>query len=202
MILIVSIILGLRISNFLSSLTTVDYEYNTIYTRNYKEDKFNDSLIGKTKYEIVKILGESFEKTKLDSFNAIIYTDKKDSIYIGIDFVGKRGINVKYLYVSFNSNFKVKMVMSDSFIVNEDSLKMLDKKGVLEKFGKPDKEMICDCDCEVWSYSQIKKGGHSGKRPDIFIRNLIFSREGELLKVVKLKGSTYDKYIGVCKEID
>lgn len=76
-ILIISIILGLRISSFLSSLTTVDHEYNTIYTRNYKEDKFNDSLIGKTKYEIVKILGESFEKTKLDSFNAIIYTDKK-----------------------------------------------------------------------------------------------------------------------------
>lgn len=68
------------------------------------------------------------------------------------------------------------MVMSDSFIVNEDSLKMLDKKGVLEKFGKPDKEMICDCDCEVWSYGQIKKGGYSGKRPKYIYKKFNFQQ--------------------------
>lgn len=186
----------------MSRIETVDYEYNTIYTTNYDDNKFNDNLLGKTKTEILTTLGEPFNKTKLDFYNAIVYTDKKDSLYLinNCDCLGLLGTNVKYIFISFNSNLDVETVMISGYDINQDSIKRLNKKSILENLGSPARETICDCNCEVWSYSKIRNGSYSGKEPNIYIRNILFNENEKVGKIIKTKGSTFDKYIETCEK--
>ncbi len=191
-----------KVNIFLDRIVNSDPEYNTIYSQNFNEKLFQNQLIGKSKNEIITIIGNPLSKTKLKYFDAILYTNFKDSVYLTENSisVGLNGYckNVKYRFMSFDSIGKVENVMINGYSEKKEELGKLTKFEVLEKFGKPQKQILCNCKCIVYSYSEIKKGAYSGKHPIINIRNLIFDEKNKLIKVVKKVGSTYSKYDEIC----
>ncbi|MFD2907627.1 hypothetical protein ACFSX9_02655 [Flavobacterium ardleyense] len=201
--LAILIIFGIyKINIFLDRIENSDPEYNTIYAQNFNEELFQNRLIGKSKNEIIEIIGNPLSKTKLKYFDAILYTNFKDSVYLKENSISVRlkgySENVKYTFISFDSIGNVQNVMIRGYTENEEELKKSTKSEIFEKFGKPQKQMLCNCKCMVYSYSEIKEGGYSGKHPIINIRNLVFDKKNKLIKVIKKVGSTYSKYDEIC----
>jgi hypothetical protein len=206
--LIPILIIGLvfhKVYKYFNSLDQTDLEYNTIYTEKYKEERFNSKLLGFTEKDIVNTFGEPFSKTRPGYFNAVLYTNNKDSIFFdeytdgAFLFTGKRE-NIKYRFISFDSLGNVKTAMADGYSKNEDQLKQLTKSEIIKKFGKPDKEVLCNCKCEVYSYSKIKEGGFSGKQPTINQRNIVFNNNHIAVKIIKKVGNSYSTSGGTCIE--
>jgi len=189
---------------FLNRIDHSDPEYNTIYSDNYKEKLFNNSLLGMTQKQVIKILGEPLSKTQLEYFNAILYTNHKDSV----DFNGNSNSlqllgyskNLTYKFISFDSLGNVKSTMIKGYPETEDEIKKLSRLKIISLFGKPDKEIICNCNCTVYSYSQIKEGNYSGKHPIINQRNIVFDNNQIAIKILKKVGNTYSKYDEICVE--
>jgi hypothetical protein len=187
---------------FLNRIDQADPDYNTIYTDHYKEDLFTKALLGKTEVEIIKTLGEPFSKTKLEYFDAILYTNQNDSIDLNansnsLTLLGY-GDSLIYKFISFDSLGNVKSVMIKGYPETENEIQKLSKSEIIKNFGLPDKEMLCDCNCEVYSYSKIKGGSYSGKQPIINQRNIVFDNKQIAIKIIKKVGNTYSKYDEIC----
>ena len=185
-------------------ITTADPEYNTIYTVNFKENLFNKDLLGLSQSEVIKVLGPPFSITKLKYFDAVLYSDYKDRIYLTQNSMNI-GFNsysdtINYKLISFDRLGNVMRVMIKGYSDTEEEIKKLTKTTVLKKFGNPDKKMLCDCKCEVYSYSEIKEGSYSGKQPIINLRNIVFNDKNIAEKIVKKIKSTYSKYDEICIE--
>jgi hypothetical protein len=193
-----------KIYRFVSRIETSDPNYNTIYTAAFNEKVFNNELIGMAENKVVATLGEPFSKTKLDYFNALLYSNHKDSLYFieNSNSLGLLGYSdsIKYLFLSFDKLGHIKTVMIKGYPEIEDSLKKLNKPDIIKKFGNPDKEMFCDCNCQVFSYAKIKEGHYSGKHPIINLRNIVFDSNKIALRVIKKVQSTYSKYDEICTE--
>jgi hypothetical protein len=56
------------VSQSLNGIAQTDFVYNTIYSDNFRESIFNESLIGKSKNQIFEILGRPFSETNLSFF--------------------------------------------------------------------------------------------------------------------------------------
>ncbi len=193
-----------RFYKFIGRIDTADPEYNTIYTKGYKEKGFNTNLIGLTESQITNVLGEPFSKTKLEYFNAILYTNRKDSLYlnensISIGFL-RYSDSINYRFISFDSSGNVGEVMIKGYPETKEEIEKLTKSAIIRVLGNPDKEMLCDCKCEVYSYSEIKKGSYSGKHPIINLRNIVFDNNKIAIKIIKKVQNTYSKYDGICTE--
>jgi outer membrane protein assembly factor BamE (lipoprotein component of BamABCDE complex) len=187
-----------KCSVYISRIENTDYEYNTVFTNNYDEKLFNNYLIGKTNVEILEILGKPMKKQKLEYYNAILYTNKKDSIDMNHEYgieINCIGTDYKFLKISFDSSNKITEIFNREYYPNEDDLKKLSKEDVIKVLGFPYKELKRPSTYDVWTYSKIKEGGYTGKQPKIHIRHLIFHRN-KVLKVIKEKGYAYDLSIG------
>jgi hypothetical protein len=205
-VIILILVLGFasfKACRFLNRIDHADPNYNTIYTDKYKEEIFNTTLLGMSENEIIKTLGEPFSKTKLEYFDAILYTNHKDSINLNansnsLTLLGYSD-SLTYKFISFDSGGNVKDAMIKGYPETESEIKKLTKSKIIMAFGPPDKEMLCNCNCEVYSYSQIKEGGISGKGPIINQRNIVFDNGRTALKIIKKVGNTYSKYDEICK---
>lgn len=205
--LVLILIIGLVFYNvykFISRIDHTDLEYNTVYTEKYKEKVFNNNLIGLTEKKIVDTFGEPFSKTKPGYFNAILYTNYKDSVSFEqySNALNLAGISekIKYRFISFDSSGNVDAVMIQGYPDNEAEIKLLSKSEIIKKFGKPEKEILCNCQCEVYSYSKIKEGSYSGKHPTINQRNIIFNDNHVAIKIIKKVGNSYGTDGGTCIE--
>ena len=100
---------------FLNRIDQTDLEYNTVYTNKYKENLFNTKLIGLNQEEIIKMFGEPFSKTKPGYFNAVLYTNYKDSVsfqpYSDALSLATISEKMKYRFISFDSLGDVDGVM-------------------------------------------------------------------------------------------
>jgi hypothetical protein len=193
-----------KLYKFISRIETSDPEYNTIYTADYNEKVFNKDLIGMTETKVINKLGEPFSKTRLDYFNALIYSNHKDSLYFieNSNSIGLLGYSdsIKYRFLSFDNSGNVKTVITKGYPDMEVSLKKLKKSEIIKILGNPDKEMLCDCNCDVYSYSKIKDGSYSGKHPIINLRNIVFDSNKIAIRIVRKVQNTNSKYDEICTE--
>jgi len=189
---------------FLNGIDHADPEYNTVYTKKYEERLFNNNLLGLTEKEIIKTFGEPFSKTKPGYFNAILYTNYKDSVsfeqYSTALSLATISEKMKYRFISFDSLGHVNDMMIQGYPDSANQIKLLSKPEIIKKFGKPDKEILCNCHCGVYAYSRIKTGEYSGKQPIINQRNIIFNGSHIAIKIIKKVGNSYSTDDGTCGE--
>ena len=205
-LLIISILsfTAYKLYKFISRIETSDPEYNTIYATGFNEKIFNNDLIGMPEGKVISTLGEPFSKTKLDYFSAFLYSNHKDSLYFiensnSIGLLGNSD-SLKYRFISFDNSGNVKTVMTKGYPDMEDSLKKMNRLEIIKILGNPGKEMLCDCNCEVYSYSKIKEGSYSGKQPIINLRNIVFDSNKVVIRIIRKVQNTYSKYDEICTE--
>jgi hypothetical protein len=193
-----------KVYKFVNGIDHADLEYNTIYTKKYQERLFNDNLLGLTEKEIIKIFGQPFSKTKPGYFDAILYTNYKDSVsfeqYSHGLALATLSEKMKYRFISFDSLGHVDDMMIQGYPDSANQIKLLTKPEIVKKFGKPAKEILCNCNCEVYAYSRIKRGEYSGKHPTINQRNIIFNSSHIAIKIIKKAGNSYSTTDGTCDE--
>lgn len=204
LILVIISLAVYKLNKIIGVFDTADSDYNTIYTGGYKEKVFNTDLVGMTESSVIKSLGEPYLKTKLEYFNAFLYSNHKDSLYLtensnSIGYV-RYSDSINYRFISFDSSGIVKVVMIKGYPDTEEEIKKLTKSEIIQKFGNPEKEMLCDCNCEVYSYSKIREGSYTGKHPIINLRNIVFDNKKIAIKVIKKVQNTYSLYDDICTE--
>jgi len=179
---------------------TSDPDFNTVYSTKYTDQLFNEYLLGKTEKELDELLGEPLSAYKVPFINALLYTDKKQSIYLNKDFnciqfqVQKQDRQFRCFYL--DSIGKVKKVKLKGYNESEERYNGLSKDDILKKFGLPDDE-ICNSSYEVLSYSELTKGTQSGKQGTINVREIILNNNKIATQIIKKVGQTR-----VCKNCD
>jgi len=199
---------GYKFVKSIEGIETADLEYNTVYSEKYDEDLFNDKLLGKSKKEIIDKLGKPLRTENIESYSKFLYRDKKDSIYIdcsgGVDMSKFDILNKEenFLVFEFDNKDKVKDIfkVENSKKIGPDSLIGISKSEVINKFGKPVQIAQINFDGNILSFSNLKKGAYTGKRPKIHMRNIVFDKNDKAIKVIKSDG--YNVLEDLCKIIN
>ena len=182
---------------------TPDPDYNTVYTNDYKENRFEAIKLGVSKAEVLRALGEPFEIYSAKYKHKILYSKYN----VGIDHGAGISINdtvayskLKWLICDFDSLGNVLKIQNRNYL-NENVLlqfKRLNYTKILDTLGSPKQEVLCDCKGEVYDYAKLKEGPYRGKIGYTYIRRLLF-RDDVLFQ--KISGeSTFNKYYKLCEK--
>ncbi len=182
-------------------IVSSDPDFNTIYSSKYSEGLFNEDLIGKNEKELDRVLGEPLFKYRVSFFNALLYTNNKDSIFLNKDFNciqiknDKRDRQFRCFYL--DSIGKVKKAKIVGYNEKENSYDGLSKEDIVKKFGLPDDE-VSNPSYEVLSFSDLTKGAQSGKRRTINIRKILLNRNKVATQIIREVGGE----TRVCRSCD
>ncbi len=194
----------------IEGIETPDLEYNTVYSEKYDEDLFNDKLLGKSKKEIIDKLGKPLRTEKVSPYLKFLYRDKNDSIYIdcsgGVDLSSYNITDKSYSFLTFEFDSKnnVKEVYEVRYAekFDSDSLIGISKDDVIKKFGNPIQIAQINFDETIVSFSNIKDGAYTGKKPKIHIRSIVFAPNDIATKIIKTDGNPYNQSENLCKIIN
>jgi len=205
LILIISLVI-------VSSLTLISYlgetastpnpKYNTLYSKKFNEKLFNKSLIGLSENELIKLIGKPIKKEKLEFSEYYLYTNDTSSVHFiegSSGFYSGSNKNLKFKLITFNKKGFTTNHITEDITLENDSLKGLNKDEVIRKYGKPNKIMLCDCEFEVLSYSELIRGPYFGKSPIINLRKVIIGNDNLVTKIISKTGKPNNKYDGTCK---
>jgi hypothetical protein len=178
-------------------------KYNTEYSKNFKENLFNKKLLGISETNLKELLGEPIKRESLEISEYYLYTNDTSKV----DFIeGSSGIklcggneNLKYKLITFNEKGILTNIITEKIEFERENFLGIQKNKIIEKFGKPDKEMLCDCDLEVLSYTELKKGSYKGKSPIIELRKVVIGKDKLVKKLISKIGNPYNKYDGTCR---
>lgn len=167
-----------------------DPDFNTVYSTRFKEDQFNDNLIGKNEQYLKKLLGEPLDRYKHSFNNLILYTINKDSIRLNKRFecvcFKNYPQNISYRCFYFDSAFTVRKVKLEGYNEDKKIYLHLAKADILKKFGKPDDEILLNCgNCETLAFSAFSDGMKSGKASTINVREVLLDSNKVVTKVTK-----------------
>ena len=196
---------GYRFVKAIEGIETTDLDYNTVYSEKYEENFFNDKLLGKTKKQIIDKLGKPLRAETINPYLKFLYRDKKDSIYIdcskGVDLSKFDLIKNKYSFLTFefdtSENVKDIYKVENSEKVESDSLIGISKSAIIHKFGKPAQIVKISFEGNILSFSNLKQGAYTGKKPKIHMRNIIFDKNNKAVKIIKSDG--YNVLDGLCE---
>ena len=123
-------------------------ESQTIYSSDFKKENFSKKLIGKSKDEIIKNIGNPLKITQMEEFDAFVYTNDIDNVsfYEGFDFIDfkNKNLNTEYIFFSFK-NDKVKTIkFNGDKKVDEAKFIGKTKNQIIEQFGNPTKRIFCN----------------------------------------------------------
>ncbi|WP_319500629.1 hypothetical protein [uncultured Draconibacterium sp.] len=183
-----------------------DPDFNTVFTEKYDSDRFENIKTGDEIDYVIDVIGEPFKIDTIEFFEQLLYTNSPDDVFFieGSDGLRFHGGNdsLKYSSISVNENGDIINVFADFEIggKSKDQLKLLNKAQLIELFGKPQKHMICDCKCIIFSYSKLKEGPYRGKLPVVELRKIMF-KENAVIGKVRRDGNPYNPYVGTCEVI-
>ena len=183
-----------------------DPDFNTVFTEKYDSYRFESIKKGDEIDYVIEMLGEPCKIDTINFFEQLLYTNSPDDVFFiegsnGLRFHGGND-SLKYSSISLNENGDVINVFADFEIggKNKDQLMLLNKDQLIELFGRPQKHMICDCKCIVFSYSKLKEGPYRGKLPVIGLRKIML-KDNVVIGKVKRDGNPYNPYVGTCEII-
>ena len=183
-----------------------DPDFNTVFTEKYDSDRFENIKTGDKIDYVIEMIGEPCKIDTIDFVEQLLYTNSPEDVFFIEGFNGLRfhggNDSLKYSNISLNENGDVINVFADFEIggKNKDQIMLLNRDQLIELFGKPQKHMICECKCTVFSYSKLKEGPYRGKLPVIGLRKIILM-DNVVVAKVKLDGNPYNPYVGTCKII-
>lgn len=175
---------------WLDKAISPDPEYNTVYTENYTEEIFNDSLIGLTENELNDKIGKPFKKKRLNHFHSILYS-VEDSISIepygySVSNQSRSSFDPKFYRFEIDSLNNVEDVFTNDTLLNEFKY-IGDKRDVLvSKLGNFRQEILCDCKCYLFEYSKIKDGPIHGKTINYHERLILLDSNKIVSNVYKI----------------
>lgn len=201
-ILGISIFIGLYI--YVDDALTPDPDFNTLYQTNYTEEKFNLIKSGEKYQSVIGKLGKPISVDSIQMKDIYLYSNAPERIRLkegnsnGVTMIGGFD-SLYYILIEFKVD-KVERV-SKSYDYKEieiDSLENLTRSQILNKLGKPDKEMNCSCECQVLNYSKLKEGPYKGKHPITNHRKIIMQNNSVKTKVAE-EGNPHNPYVGMCE---
>ena len=81
-LIILVLFIGLLIISYIANKAiTPDPDYNTVYSKKYKEEYFNNKLIGLSETELIQLLGTPLKREYCDFNDTYIYTNSTDSVH-------------------------------------------------------------------------------------------------------------------------
>ena len=183
-----------------------DPDFNTVFTEKYDSDRFENIKTGDGIDYVIEMLGEPHKIDTIDFFEQFLYTNSPDEVFFiegsnGLRFHGGND-SLKYSSISLNENSDVINVFANFKIgeKNKDQLMLLNKDLLIQLFGRPQKHMICDCKCTVFSYSKLREGPYRGKLPVIGLRKIMLM-DNVVIGKVKRDGNPFNPYVGTCEVI-
>ncbi len=187
----------------LSKALNPDPIYNTRYTSNYKEYNFDKVKIGNRYDNVIDLLGCPLKIDTITFVEQFLYTNFPDDVFFieGSDGLRFNGGNdsLRYSNISLDKQGKVIGVFSDFKLgdKSKDEIMLFSKNSLIELFDIPQKQMICDCNCIVLSYSTLKEGPYRGKHPIIDLRKILIM-DSIVVRKVKKEGNPFNRYLGTC----
>ena len=182
---------------------TPNPKYNTVYSKNFKEKLFNNKLLGKSESNLTELIGNPIKREKLEVSEYYLYTNDTSKVHF---IEGSSGINIsggnenlKFKLITFDEKGILTNITTENIGDEKDKFIGINKNEILKKFGKPNKEMFCNCSLEILSYSELKKGPYKGKSPIINLRKVIIGEDKLVKRVISKIGSPNNKYDGTCK---
>lgn len=183
-----------------------DPDFNTVFTDKYESNRFDSIKTGVEINYVIAVIGEPCKIDTIEFFEQLLYTNSPDDVFFiegsdGLIFHGGND-SLKYSSISLNENGDVIKVFADFEIggKSKDQLMLLNKEQLVDLFGKPQKHMICNCRCIIFSYSKLKEGPYRGKLPVIELRKILF-KDNAVIGKVKRDGNPYNPYVGTCEII-
>jgi|GEM_PF-6640308 len=183
-----------------------DPEFNTVFTEKYDSKRFDNIKAGDQIDYVIEIIGEPCKIDTIEFFEQLLYTNSPNDVFFieGSDGLRFHGGNdsLKYSSISLDENGDVINVFADFELggKSKNQLMLLNKEQLIDLFGKPQKHMICDCKCIVFSYSKLKEGPYRGKLPIVGLRKIMF-KDNIVVGKVKRDGNPYNSYVGTCNII-
>ena len=201
---LILIIAVLWINRFINRISTPDLKYNTRYSKNYSEKKFQSLKSDSRKSEILELLGHPIEVYNSEFEHSIIYSENKVSIEPGSLGVGNQDTihPIRFCRFNFGKNGEVISTFNSQNFIDSTYLQKLEQLNyneIIEKIGEPLQEYKCDCNCEILNYSRLKDGAYSGKNPTINIRRIAIDDKNQIKYKIDEIGNPYNKQIGLCK---
>ena len=158
--------------------------------------------MGISESNLKELLGDPIKREKLEISEYYLYTnDSSKANFIegssGINVLGGNE-NLKYKLITFDKKGILTNIMTEKIEFEKEHFLGIKKSEIIETFGKPNKEMLCDCNLEILSYSELKKGPYKGKSPVIYLRKVILGKDKLVKKVISKIGNPDNKYDGSC----
>lgn len=171
-------------------LSKNDADNNTVYSSKYKEELFNEFLIGKSEKNLIKLLGEPLQRTTETYHNKILYTNNNQEVYLSRESNCIRGrVHADNDWCLFEFDNKGNFVKSHfRNLKNEYRHDSLNKADVIKIFGIPDDEIFSTDLSVVYvlSFADFKKPyGTSGKLNRRYVRKVVLNRNKIVVRVIK-----------------
>jgi outer membrane protein assembly factor BamE (lipoprotein component of BamABCDE complex) len=143
-------------------------DYNTRYTAQYSEEKFDMIKEGNTIQEVKSLLGNPANIYNEDYFDAILYHTSNFKIEIYNNSTGIDNTNDQFILIWFDSNGKVKTFYIFNYEKKtslEQKLEQLTKNEIIKFLGQPD-DSVTVPPLQFYEYSKSKEGTTSGVWPE------------------------------------
>lgn len=163
-------------------------ENQTIYSSDFRKENFSKNLIGKSKDEIIKNIGNPLKITQMDEFDAFVYTNDINNVsfYEGFDFIDfkNKNLNTEYIFFSFK-NDKVKTIkFSGDKKIDETKIIGKTKNQIIEQFGNPTKRIFCNKKNTILSYTDRGNGEIENKMPKYYVKNVVLDERNIAVKII------------------
>lgn len=191
------------ISLIVDDAVTPNPKFNTEYSEKYNENLFNNKLLGISEKHLIELFGEPTKRENLEISEHYLYTNDTSNVHF---IEGSTGVslnggteNLKYKLITFDKNGILTDIITEKVEFKKEKFIGLKNKEIIQKFGEPNKKMICNCDFEILSFSKLKDGPYKGKTPIINLRKVIINNQKKVDKIISKIGNPDNKYDGSCK---
>ena len=184
--------------------TNPDSNFNTEYAAKYSKEQFQKMELEVSYDYLISKMGEPLKKDTIEYTQKYLYLNFPN----GANFIeGRNSINLngeidsmRYSLISMNIKGEITDISTNYKLggIAKEELKKYSKEKLIKEFGHLQKVMICNCECEVLSYSKLIKGPYRGKKPVIHLRNILL-KDNKVVGKVSQEGNPYNPYIGTCE---
>lgn len=194
------------VSQDLNRIVVPDIKYNTLYTSEYKDSKFDRINQSMNKADVISEIGEPFSTINPEFEHSILYTTQNleiapEGLVISIKDTAK---HLRFLRINFNERDQIENVYHEGEFIDSNTISkllVLNYDSIIKTLGEPRQEFKCDCNCSVLIYSKLKEGKYSGKIPTIANKRIALDENDKVKIIVDEVGNPYRDQLGICKTL-